>query len=86
MKYKIDIISSAIRDLKKLPKNILLEVDKAILFLSDNPRPDGCKKLVSSQNRYRIRIKDYRVIYEIKDNILTILIVKVSHRRDVYKK
>jgi len=86
LKYEIEIISSALRDLKKLPQNILNEIDKAILMLSDNPRPDSCKKLVGSDNRYRIRIQDYRIIYEIRDNTLVIVIVRVRHRRDVYKK
>jgi len=85
VKYKIEIISSAVRDLKKLPKNILLDIDNSILLLSENPRPNGYKKLVGSENRYRIKVKDYRILYEIKDEVLTILIVRIRHRRNVYK-
>lgn len=56
----------------------------AISALAVNPRPRGCRKLSSSE-QYRIRVGDYRVLYEIEDDVLRVLVVKVGHRRDVYE-
>jgi mRNA interferase RelE/StbE len=53
--------------------------------LESDPRPSGCKKLVGSEHTYRIRIGDYRVVYELRDDKLIVLDVRVRHRRDVYR-
>lgn len=57
----------------------------AIESLESDPRPVGCKKLVGSDHTYRLRIGDYRVVYEIQDDILVILVVRIRHRGDVYR-
>ena len=54
-------------------------------YLADNPRPRGVEKLEGRENRYRIRVGDYRVIYEIHDEVLLVLVVRIGHRREVYR-
>ena len=83
--YRIVIKKSAARELESLPSRILSSVTKAILNLSFQPRPAGCKKL-KGQSGYlwRIRIGDYRVIYSIDDVVKIIDVQKVGHRKDIY--
>ena len=58
----------------------------AINALASEPRPDGVKKLSTSKNGYRIRVGDYRVLYQVTDkNVMVVLVLKVAHRRDVYR-
>ena len=83
-KYKIVIKKSAAKELDKLPKKELKLVSNKIKALATKPRPVGCEKL-SSQDRYRIRQGNYRVIYSIDDIIRIVAIVKIAHRREVYK-
>jgi len=82
--YKIEIKKSAAKEIEKLPQNMLRRVLEKIKLLSADPRPSGCKKL-SGEEKYRIRIGEYRVLYEIIDDKLVIFVVKVSHRKDVYR-
>jgi mRNA interferase RelE/StbE len=82
--YKIEIKKSAQKELKNLPDKALKKVIEKIGSLVANPRPAGCKKL-SGDEKYRIRIGNYRVLYSIEDEILVIFIVKVGHRKDVYE-
>jgi mRNA interferase RelE/StbE len=82
--YKIEIKKSAQKELKNLPDKALKKVIEKIGSLVTNPRPAGCKKL-SGDEKYRIRIGNYRVLYSIEDEILVIFIVKVGHRKDVYE-
>ncbi len=83
VKYKIEIKRSAIKEIKKLPSKDLKKILAKISSLADNPRPKGCVKL-SADEKYRIRIGVYRILYEIKDKLLVIIVVKVAHRKDVY--
>lgn len=84
MTYTISIKRSAQKSLGKISQNHRgLIVDK-VRTLSENPRPQGSKKL-SGRDAWRIRIGDYRVIYEINDNQLVVLVVTVGHRREVYR-
>ena len=84
--YRIVIKKSAVRELESLPSKILSAVTKAILNLSYQPRPRGCKKL-KGQSGYlwRIRIGDYRVIYSIDDVVKIIDVQKIGHRKNVYE-
>jgi len=83
--YKIYFRKSAAKELEKLPKAILRKIIKKIESLSEEPRPAGCEKL-SGQELYRIRQGDYRIVYSIRDNELTVWIIKVGHRKDIYKR
>lgn len=82
--YQIEFTKSASKQLKKLPKEQQIRIQAKIDELADNPRPDGVVKLTNSEN-YRIRVGSYRIVYDILDDILLISVVKVSHRKDVYR-
>ena len=84
-RYQIELTSAALRDLKALPKNVLSRVDRRILALADNPRPRGAKKLKGEDDLYRLRVGDYRILYRIEDDVLLIIVVRIRHRRDVYR-
>lgn len=85
MKYTIVYKQSASKELLQLPAKIAYKTRAAINLLSENPRPQGCKKLKGSDNEYRIRIGNYRVIYIISDGVLIITVIKIAHRKDVYR-
>lgn len=85
MGHLIDYKKSAEAELDALPQVEHKRVLKAIQKLALNPRPVGCKKLKSKDDLYRIRVGDYRVIYEIHDNVLIVIVVKVGHRQSVYR-
>ncbi len=82
--YKILFKRSAIKDLNPIPKKDLQRIIKRIESLKENPRPPGCEKL-SDQERYRIRQRNYRIVYSIQDDQLTVWVVKVGHHRNVYR-
>ena len=83
--YKVYFRKSAAKELEKLPKAALRKIIKKIERLSDEPRPAGCEKL-SGQELYRVRQGDYRIVYSIQDNELTIWVIKVGHRKNIYKR
>lgn len=83
--YRIEWKNSAYKELQKLPQQVISKTVAAVADLANNPYPTGVKKLVGSEHTYRIRVGDYRVIYEIIENRLIIEIVRVRHRKDVYK-
>jgi mRNA interferase RelE/StbE len=83
--YQIEWKNSAYKELQKLPRQMIPKIVTEVGNLSNNPYPQGVKKLVGSEHSYRIRIGDYRVIYEIIENKLIIEIIRVRHRKDVYK-
>jgi mRNA interferase RelE/StbE len=85
MSYQIEFTRGAIKQLKKIPTNIRERIDLKIQELALEPRPDGVKKLESELSLYRIRLGDYRVVYQIQDNILLINVVKIKHRSDAYR-
>ena len=85
MIYKIEFTKGANKQLKKLPSDIKERIDLSIQELAAEPRPNGVKKLANEDSLYRIRVGDYRVIYQILDTILLVTVIKVKHRRDVYK-
>ena len=82
-KYKIQIKKTAAKEIKKLPAKDINRVIKLIDELAEDPSPEGCLKL-SNNEKYRIRFGVYRLLYEIYDDILLIIVVKVAHRKDVY--
>ena len=82
--YKILIKPSAVKELEALPRKDRQRVVSRIQGLARTPRPVGCEKL-SGSDRYRVRQGDYRIIYSIEDVELVVLVVRVGHRRDVYR-
>jgi mRNA interferase RelE/StbE len=84
MKYKIVIAEPAIKALGKLPGKFRRQISEKIDALADNPRPAGTEKL-AGVDLYRIRSGDSRVIYKIKDDVLIVLVVRIGHRKDIYR-
>ena len=85
MPHRIELTGAARRDLAGLLKNVLVRVDSRILALAEEPRPRGATKLKGQENLYRIRVGDYRVVYEIDDAERVIVVARVRHRREVYR-
>ncbi len=82
--YSIEIKRSAGKELAELPKQDRLRVIARIENLAHDPRPTGSEKL-SGQERYRVREGDYRILYEIHDHVLVVMVVRIGHRREVYR-
>lgn len=85
MRYKIEILRSAQKQLSKIHHQQQNQIIEIIRKLSENPRPSGCKKL-SARPAWRIRIGDYRVIYEINDDCLLVLVITIGHRKEAYRR
>jgi len=83
--YSIEFKSSVKKDIKKLPKKIILQAFKKIEELKKQPFPVQAKKLQDCESLYRIRIGNYRVVYEIDENRMIITIYYIRHRKDVYR-
>jgi mRNA interferase RelE/StbE len=82
--YELVFKKSVAKDLRAFPKAAVRRILQRIRSLADDPWAAGCERL-SGQQRYRVRQGVYRIVYEIDDNILTVIVVKVVHRRDVYR-
>lgn len=83
-KYKVFIKKSAANELENIHKKDLKKIVKRVQSLAENPRPRGSQKL-SAQERYRIRQGNYRIVYSIQDEELTVQIFKIGHRREIYR-
>ena len=83
-KYEISLKNSAVKELGDIPKKELQKIIKKIQALSSDPRLQGSQKL-SNKEKYRIRQGDYRVIYAIDDDSFAVYIIKVGHRREIYR-
>ena len=83
--YDVFIERTAERDLRSLPTSIFKRIVPRMRALAENPRPSGCHKLAGSKNNWRIRIGDYRVVYEVNDARKIVRIFRVRHRREVYR-
>lgn len=84
MTYRIEFAKAATKAYDKLSTSRRRLIDKKIDDLANNPRPRGCKKLSGNAEFYRIRSGDYRILYQIADRQLLVLVVKLGHRRDIY--
>ena len=82
--YKLFFKKSVQKDLNAIPKEDLRRILKRIEGLSEDPRPAGCEKL-TGRERYRLRQGRYRILYSIRDDELTVWVVKVGHRKDIYR-
>lgn len=85
MRYRIEVAPPAARQLRKLDVQARQRVQAAIELLADEPRPAGAKKLAGGEGEWRVRTGDYRVVYEIHDQVLVVLVVAVGHRREIYR-
>ena len=83
--YEVVLAQQAERDLRRLPAEIFHRIIPEIKALARVPRPRGCRKLTGSKRDYRIRVGDYRVIYEIDEKAKVVRVMRVRHRREVYR-
>jgi mRNA interferase RelE/StbE len=83
--YRIKVTPRAQKDLKALPTRERQRVAEQIDALKLDPRPTGCRKLKGREGFYRIRAGDYRVVYQIEDEVLLILIVRAGDRKEIYE-
>lgn len=84
--YEVRITPAALKQLARLPKAAKTRIDTHLVALAGNPRPHGAKKLEGSDDLYRTRVGDYRVLYYVRDAVLLVLIVKVGQRGGFYDK
>lgn len=83
--YEVRIKPSAVKELEAIPLKDRRRIAARILKLADDPRPPGCEKL-SNLDRYRVRQGDYRILYEVEDEVVTVTVVRIGHRKDVYRR
>lgn len=93
MAYHLTILKKAEKEIQKLPRDLAQKIIHKIYDLQKNPRPLGCKKLTDFQSErapgkvcFRIRQGEYRIVYTVEDEVITIMIVQVQHRKEVYKR
>lgn len=84
-RYRLEFQPSALRELRKLPRDTLRRIRDATEALRDEPRPEGVIKLAGGDDLWRIRVGNYRVVYAIHDDRLLVTVVVVGHRRQVYR-
>lgn len=85
MTYRVQLKRSARKTFLSLPRDVQHRVAAVIDGLAANPRPPGVRKLTGSDVLYRIRVGDYRVVYEIHDDRLLVMVIKLGHRREIYR-
>lgn len=90
MAYRVELSTSAGKELRKLKKRIqpriMKSIGERISALAENPRPPGVEKVEGHDNLWRVRAgKDYRIVYTVEDDVLLVVVVKVGHRREVYR-
>jgi mRNA interferase RelE/StbE len=83
--YQVQIARRAVKAIATLPRRGQQRVRAAIELLAENPRPPGCVALAGEDRAYRVRVGDYRIVYEVLDRQLVIHVVRVGHRREVYR-
>jgi mRNA interferase RelE/StbE len=83
--HRLEITRLARKQIDALPRTVQRRIDCAIEALVGNPRPSGSLKLTDRENTWRIRVGQYRVVYEVHDDVLIVVIVRVAHRRDAYR-
>ena len=84
--YQIEWKASALHELKAIDRQTIPRIVAAIGLLAENPYPPGVRKLRGSENTCRLRVGDYRVLYEVRPSSVRVLIVRVRHRKDVYRR
>jgi mRNA interferase RelE/StbE len=84
--FRIEFRPRAVRDLKALPKAARSRIVSKITSLGSDPYPQEARKLTGEKDLYRIRVSDYRVIYQARHEVLLVLVVRVGHRKDIYRK
>jgi mRNA interferase RelE/StbE len=84
--YKIVWKQSARKELRKLPKEAIARIVGLVETLSENPSPSGARKLAGTENTYRVRAGDYRVVYNVVQGVLVVEVIRVGHRKEIYRR
>ena len=84
--YRVEIARRAVKALASLPRKDQQRVRATIDLLAETPRPPGCVALAGEDRTYRVRVGDYRIVYEVFDDRLVVQVIRIGHRRDVYRK
>jgi mRNA interferase RelE/StbE len=85
-RYTVEIARRAVKVIAALPRPQQQRIRAAIDLLADNPRPPGCVAMAGEAHAYRVRVGDYRIVYEVVDDRLIVQVVRVGHRREVYRR
>lgn len=85
MAYTIQFKPLALRQLEKLPRDIQKKLARKIETLRDEPFPSGCKKMAAVSDAWRVRVGDYRIVYQVHQRVLLVIVLTVGHRKDVYR-
>jgi len=85
MAYEVLLEKQAEKDLDRLDARTFARVTHSLRGLREDPRPSGCRKLEGTKNAWRIRVGDYRILYEIADEVRIVRVYRVRHRREVYR-
>jgi mRNA interferase RelE/StbE len=84
--YEVIVEAGAAKGLRKLPVDVLRRIAQELRGLEVEARPPGCRKMVGGENAYRIRVGDYRILYEIEDSRHRVVVQAVGHRKDIYRR
>ena len=84
--YQVEVAQRAVKALAKLPRQEQQRIRAAIDLLAQYPRPPGCVALEGEEHAYRVRVGNYRILYEVLDDRLLVQVVRLGHRRDIYRR
>jgi mRNA interferase RelE/StbE len=83
--YEVVVEAGAAKGLRKLPRDVTERIAGELRNLGEDPRGPGAKKIVGSERFYRIRVGDYRIVYEVEDQSKRVIVMAIGHRKDVYR-
>ena len=85
-RYRIEFSHRAAKAYRGFPEDVRRRIQPKIDELGENPRPHGARKIEGEETAYRVRVGDYRIVYEVQDRALTVVVMNVGHRREVYRR
>lgn len=85
MAYRVVLLPAAQRELDRVPARAFERIKDRLLALAEDPRPHGALKLAGVEGVYRVRVGDYRILFQVEDDTLLVVVVRLGHRRDVYR-
>jgi mRNA interferase RelE/StbE len=85
VRYAVEFSKRAMRELAGVPQPVRNRINGRIRALADDPRPPGSQRLAGFEDLLRVRVGDYRIIYQVKDGVLIVVVVRLGHRRDIYR-
>ena len=86
MAYRIEVAPEVVDALRSLPKKVHRQIARWIDALAEDPRPAGCKKLSGEEDLYRLRSGVYRILYQVREKALVVLVLRIGHRREIYRR